>query len=84
MTVEGSSTYNVIPTRHPHPPVAGDRNRWGMRQDELDLIQALPPAPVLHGAGPTMPGVAKAMDEDNGGRVLRCGREDQRGGSSDA
>lgn len=48
-----------------------------MRQDELDLIQPLSPTPVLDGRCPTVTSVAKAVGEDNGGRVGVYGREDQ-------
>lgn len=40
-----------------------------MRQDELDLIKALAATPLLNGRSPAMASVAKAVDEDDSGRV---------------
>jgi len=45
-----------------------------MREDELDLIEALPAAPEeLHGVCPSRTTVAEAMDKYDGGRMPTCG-----------
>lgn len=49
-----------------------------MGQDELDLIKALAAAPVIDGGCPAMAGVAKAVDEDDGGRVPGHSRDKER------
>lgn len=56
-----------------------DGNLRSMRQDELDLIELGPAAPVLDGICPPVAGVAKAVYEDDGGRVLLGRREKQWG-----
>lgn len=40
-----------------------------MRQDELDLVKPLSPAPVLHGRCPAVTGITQAVGEDDGGCV---------------
>lgn len=53
-----------------------DGNLRSMRQDELDLVQLGPAAPVLDRICPSVAGVAKAVYEDDGGCVL-LGRREQ-------
>lgn len=49
-----------------------------MGQNELDLVKTLAAAPLLDGRSPAMAGVAKAVDEDDGGRVPGYSREEKR------
>lgn len=50
-----------------------------MRQDELDLIEPLPPSPILNSRSPSMARIAQTMDKDDGGRVARRRGKDERG-----
>lgn len=50
-----------------------------MRQDKLDLIQLLPSPPILNSYSTTIARVAQSMEEDDSGRVLFSGRDDERG-----
>lgn len=52
-------------------------NRRGMRQDELDLIEALTTSPVFDSAGPAMACVTEAMSKDDGSGVSAGCREDE-------
>lgn len=42
-----------------------------MREDELDVVEPLAAAPVLHDGGPSVARVAEAVGEDDRGRVPR-------------
>lgn len=79
-----SSQLPSPPLHHNHgvPTHDGDRDLGGMRKDELNLLQSLPPAPVLDGGDPTVAGIAQAVDEDDGGRVLGRSRENERSRTS--
>ncbi len=48
-----------------------------MGQNELDLVEALPAAPVLNSTSPAMTRIAQTVNEDDGGRVLGSGWEQQ-------
>lgn len=47
-------------------------------QDEFDLVESVLPLPQLHGIGPAIAAVAKAVHEDDRGRVPAQGRNHHR------
>lgn len=57
---------------------AGDGNIGRVRQHELDMVEPRAHAPVLDGRGPSVASVAEAVEEDDCGRVLRDGLEEER------
>lgn len=48
-----------------------------MRQDELDLVQTLPPPPILNARSPSVTTVTQSVGEDDRGGVRLDGREDE-------
>lgn len=70
-------TYNVIPSRHPHPAVHRDGDPRRVRQDKLYVGETVASPPVLDGKLPSVARVAEAVQEDDGCCVLGRRREDK-------
>ena len=60
---------DVEPARHPEAEVESDGDDWSCGTDDLEMVRS----DGVEQAGPAVPGVAQAVQEDHGGRLLDPG-----------
>jgi len=60
----------------PRPTHSSDGNPSGIRQHNLDMVEVATFLPVASSMGPARALITKTMGEDEGGRVVSLGRND--------